>query len=161
MAHFLTDGVDAPKGEGLKVNASTAQAFLDQAKAPPVTGDSVVIGPLHLVAWDRVRSVSFLADPDRLAALATLAAWWSPDTRLVQAPFSSGCGHMWREVIADDRPILGGTDLAMRRYLPADTLLFSVSPARFEQMLSFPEDCFLRLAWWAELARARGWTLPT
>lgn len=68
---------------------------------------------------------------------------------------------MWREVIADDRPVLGGTDVAMRRYLPPELQVFSVSPARFEQMVGFPEDCFLRHSWWGELARTRGWTQPT
>jgi len=39
--------------------------------------------------------------------------------------------------------VIGATDLAMRRHLPPDILMLSVTLARFEQMLTFPDDCFL------------------
>lgn len=157
MAHFLTDGVGAPMGEGLRARADLAQAFLDQAKAPELSGDTVLIGPLRLGEWPAVRSLTFLVNPDRLGALMTLAAYWSADTRLVSAPFSSGCGFLWRELTAQgDHPVIGATDIAMRRYLPPDVMTFSVTPARFEQMLTFPDDCFLYKDWWGELMDYRG-----
>jgi hypothetical protein len=153
MAHFLSDGKGAPMGEGLKAGPEIVQEFLDKAESPDLSGDTVLIGPLRLDRWDSVRSVTFLVDPDRLAALMTLSAFWSPDTRLVSAPFSSGCGMLWRELEYEgiDRPVIGATDLAMRKYLPPEVMAFSVTPARFEQMLSFPDDSFLDKEWWNDL----------
>ncbi len=158
MAHFLTDGVGAPKGEGLRANADLAKAFLDSARPPDVASGTILIGPLRLPRWDAVRSLTFLVDPDRLSALMTLSAYWSADTRLVSAPFSSGCGMMLRELEAEgeaDRPIIGTTDIAMRRFIPSEMMSLTVSPKRFQQMLGFPEDCFLYRAWWNELMDGR------
>ena len=157
MAHFLTDGKGAPMGEGLKATPALAQEFLDRAKAPAPAGDTVLLGHLRLSAWDRVRSVSFFADPDRLSALLTLSAFRSSDPDLVAAPFSSGCGLLWRDLRSQprDRPVIGCTDIAMRRHLPPDILCLTVSPARFEEMLDYPDDAFLRRSWWMELLESR------
>jgi len=54
-------------------------------------------------------------------------------------------------VAGGDRAVIGATDLAMRRHLPPDILSLTVTPARFEQMLTFPDDCFLYHPWWNEL----------
>ena len=157
MAHFLTDGEGAPMGEGLKASPEIAQEFLDRAQPTEVSSDAVLIGPLRLDQWDAVRSVSFLVDPDRLSALMTLSAYWSGDTRLVSAPFSSGCGMLWRELTygGEDRPVIGGTDVAARRHLPPDMMIFSVTPARFEQMLTVPDGSFLDKEWWNNLMDQR------
>jgi hypothetical protein len=156
MAHFLTDGVGAPKGEGLKATAAVAQAVLDRAKPPDVRSDAVLIGPLRPEQWDKVRSVTFLVDPDRLAGVMTLAGYWSADN-VVTAPFGSGCSFLWRALgeARDDRAVIGATDIAMRRHLPPGILMLTVTPARFEQMLSFPDDSFLFRPWWNELMDLR------
>ncbi len=158
MAHFLTDGVGAPKGEGLKADPSLAQRYLDQAQPPHVLSGSVLVGPLRLSEWDSLRSVTFLIDPDRLSALMTLAGYWSAQTEVV-APFGSGCSFLWRalgEAGGQDKAVLGATDLAMRRYLPPDLVTFTVSPARFERMLTFPDHSFLFRTWWNQLMDSRG-----
>jgi hypothetical protein len=162
MAHFLTDGEGAPQGEGLKASPELVQGFLDEAKPPELSGTTVLMGPLRLEAWDSVRSITFLVDPDRLAGLMTLSAFWSPDTRLVSAPFSSGCGMLWRELDYEgvDRPVIGATDLAMRKYLPPEIMAFSVTPARFEKMLTFPDGSFLDKDWWNCLMEHRGKSIP-
>ncbi|HTP30432.1 MAG TPA: DUF169 domain-containing protein [Anaeromyxobacteraceae bacterium] len=159
MAHFLTDGKGAPMGEGLKATPEIAQAFLDRARPVEPGGDRVLMGPLRVEHWDKVRSVTFFADPDRLSALITLASYWSSDPEEVVAPFSSGCGLMWRELVNQnrDRAILGATDIAMRRYLPPHLMALSVSPARFQRMVNFPDDAFPCREWWKELATARHW----
>jgi Uncharacterised ArCR, COG2043 len=161
MAHFLSDGVGAPKGEGLKATAELAQAYLDRARPLDVTSGSVLIGPLRLDQWDALRSVTFLVDPDRLAAVMTLAGYWSA-ADVVSAPFGSGCAFLWRELndTGEDRAVLGGTDVAMRRHLPPATLTLSVTPARFEQMVSFPDESFLGREWWNDLMDSRGRTNP-
>lgn len=152
MAHFLTDGVGAPKGEGLKATPEIAQAFLDRARPLEVKSDYILIGPLRLEQWDALRSVTFFVDPDRLGAVMTLAGYWSSDN-VVAAPFGSGCSLLWRALTDDgqDRAVLGATDIAMRRHLPPDILTLSVTPQRFEQMVSFPDGAFLNRTWWNDL----------
>jgi hypothetical protein len=157
MAHFLTDGVGAPTGEGLKATPALAQEFLDRAQPPRPGGSAILIGPLRLDAWAEVRSVTFFVDPDRLAALMTLAGFWSADNDLIAAPFSSGCALMWRALgeYDRDRPVIGCTDIAMRKYVPPEVLSLSVTPQRFEQMLGVPEGSFLDRDWWNGLLDAR------
>lgn len=157
MANFLTDGKGAPMGEGLKARPELAQDFLDRSVPPPLAGSTVLIGPLWLEAWESVRSVTFLVDPDRLSALMTLAAYWTSDPDVIYAPFSSGCGLMWRELeaVKGKRALIGCTDIAMRKHLPPDMLCFTISPSRFEKMVDFPDDAFLNKDWWNELMDLR------
>lgn len=154
MANFLTDGEnDAPMGEGLKATPALAQEFLDRTEAPAPSGDHILMGPLKLEHWDTVKTLSFFVDPDRLAAVMTLAAYGTSDPDEIAAPFSSGCGMMWREMINfdRDRPVIGCTDIAMRKYLPPEIMCLTVSPARFIQMVDFPDEAFLKREWWNEL----------
>lgn len=157
MANFLTDGKGAPRGEGLKANPEIAQDFLDRSKPPQISGDTVLVGPLRLEQWEKVRSVTFLADPDRLSALITLSVYWSSDPDLICAPFSSGCGMLLRELENQekDRVVIGCTDIAMRRYIPPNMLSITVSPRRFERMVGFPDEAFLSKTWWNELMDMR------
>ncbi|MBF0410830.1 MAG: DUF169 domain-containing protein [Candidatus Riflebacteria bacterium] len=159
MPNFLTDGKNgAPMGEGLKANPEIAAAFLERTKqAPKPSGDYLLMGPLRLNQMNKALSVTCFADPDRLSGLMTLATYWSSDTNETAAPFSSGCGLLWRDLalLERDRPVIGCTDIAMRRYVPANILSLTVTLARFEQMLNFPDDCFLNHSWWNELLNSR------
>lgn len=157
MAHFLTDGKGAPMGEQLKAEPGLAQQFIDNARPPEFKHSHVLIGPLRVEQWEHARSVTFLVDPDRLSAVMTLATYHSGPEDVVQAPFSSGCGLMLREMqnMPGDPAILGGTDIAMRKYLPPNILALSVSPARFERMLTAPDDSFLGKDWWNGLMDIR------
>ncbi len=152
MAHFLTDGVGAPKGEGLRATPEIAQAYLDAARPPDVASGTVLIGPLRPDQWSATKSVTFLVDPDRLSALMTLAGYWSAED-VVAAPFGSGCSFLWRALDdgPDERAVLGATDIAMRRYLPPDILTLTVRPAHFARMLTFPPESFLERSWWNDL----------
>lgn len=158
MSNFLTDGKGAPMGEGLMASADLAQEFLNRAKPVEISGETVLIGPLKIRQWSSVKSVTFLVDADRLAAVMRLVGFWTSDPDQIAAPFSSGCGLMWRELENQDkdRAIIGCTDFAMRKYIPPEILCLTVSPTRFEQMLEFPDDCFLYKSWWNELMDARG-----
>ncbi len=159
MAHFLTDGENgAPMGEGLKAAPELAAEFLARSRPMTPAGDHLLLGPLRAEAWEAVRAVTFFADPDRLSALMTLAAYWTADPDEIAAPFSSGCGLLWRDLVDQgrDRAVLGCTDIAMRRHLPPDLLCLTVTPARFLRMIDFPPGCFLEKEWWRDLMKARG-----
>jgi hypothetical protein len=158
MAHFLTDGVGAPAGEGLRASADLAQELLDRARPVQNKSGHVLIGPLRADQWDLVRSVTFFVSPDHLAGVTTLAGYWSSDKDIVAAPFGSACSSLLRaldEYEEEDHAILGGLDIAMRRHIPDDMLTLTVSPARFAKMLTFQEDSFLNKAWWNDLMRLR------
>lgn len=157
MANFLTDGKGAPMGEGLKATPELAREYLDRAKSPRLSDDHILIGPLQLTQWDKVKSVTFFVDPDRFSALMTLASYWSSHQEEIAAPFSSGCGLMWRELINfnQDRAIIGCTDIAMRKYLPPEILCLTVSPYRFQKMVNFPDEAFLNKGWWNDLMKSR------
>jgi len=157
LAHMLTDGVGASKAEGLKASADLALAAIQSGDAPTPGFDTVLVGPLRLGQWETIRSVTFLVDPDRLAAVMTLAAYWSPDD-VVSAPFGSGCSFLWKSLGGGKGPlaIIGGTDVAMRRFLPTAILTLTVPPSHFVKMLTAPENSFLDRAWWNELMDTRG-----
>jgi hypothetical protein len=157
MAHFLTDGVGAPTGQGLKATPEIGRALLDQARPVDVEGDLVLVGPLRANQWDAVRSVTFFVDADRMSAVTTLAGYWSTKKDVVVAPFASGCASLLRALgeYDEDRAVLGGLDVAMRRHLPEGLMTLTVSPARFAKMLTFPEASFLFRPWWEELMRQR------
>ena len=158
MANFLTDGKNgAPMGEGLKATPALAEEFLDRAQPPVFKQDAVLMGPLKPERFSEARSLTFFADPDRLSALMTLAAYHSSDPEEIAAPFSSGCALMLRELesFGRDRAVLGCTDVAMRRHLPPELLCLTVTPQRFARMLEVPEASFMFGEWWAELLAAR------
>jgi hypothetical protein len=156
MAHLLTDGVGAPKGEGLRATPAIAQAYLDRSKPPVPEAGSVLVGPLRLEQWDRVRSVTFLVDPDRLAALTTLAGYWSAEN-VVAAPFGSACSFFWKSFneIEGAQAVIGGTDVAMRQYLPTAIMTLTVAPAHFAKMVGVGDDSFLDRDWWNHLMEVR------
>ena len=158
MANFLTDGKNgAPMGEGLKASPDLAQEFLDHIRFPEPDGDYILMGPLKLSHWDKVKTVTFFADPDRFSALMSLAAFWSSDPEEVAAPFSSGCGMTWEVFNSHekDRAVIGCTDIAMRKYIPPEIMCLSVSPRRFERMVDFPDEAFLTRSWWNALMDQR------
>ncbi len=156
MAHFLSDGIGAPKGEGLRATPEIAQAYLDRGKPPvPATG-GILVGRLRLDQWDAVRSVTFLVDPDRLAALTTLAGYWSAEN-VVAAPFGSACSFFWKAFneIEGVQAVIGGTDVAMRQYLPTAIMTLTVAPGHFAKMLTVGDDSFLDREWWNDLMEIR------
>ena len=54
---------------------------------------------------------------------------------------------------------IGSTDLAMRQWLPADVMAFTVTKPLFEQFCLFGEDSFLTKPFLTRLKKARGGAL--
>ncbi|MDY6918531.1 MAG: DUF169 domain-containing protein [Chloroflexota bacterium] len=156
IEYFLTCGTEELPGEGLKASPEIAAEWLDKHTRLKPRSGHVLIGPLKLDQWDSVKTLSFFVDPDRLSALTTLSGYWST-VDMVVAPFGSGCSMLWGAVeeYGGEKAVVGGTDIAMRRHLPPDTLAFTVSPQLFHRMVNVPPGSFLDCEWWATLMKER------
>ena len=156
IEYFLTCGTDELHGEGLKASPELAKALFEKRNPAKPRSGNVLIGPLKLDRWDSVKTLSFFVDPDRLSALMTLSGYWST-VDMVVAPFGSGCSLLWRAVEEHrgEKAVIGGTDIAMRRHLPPNIMVFTVSPQLFYQMVNVPPGSFLERDWWAALMEAR------
>jgi len=156
IEYFLTCGTEELRGEGLKASPEIAREVLKTRNPVKSKSGNILIGPLKLDQWASVKTLSFFVDPDRLSALMTLSGYWSTK-HMVVAPFGSGCSLLWRAVEEEggEKAVIGGTDIAMRRHLPPDTLVFTVSPRLFHQMVNVPPGSFLDRDWWAALMKAR------
>ena len=127
----------------------------------PVHGH-LLIGPLKSDQYDFLKTVTFLVNPDQLSLLLTGAHYrHAPgDPPAVIAPFASGCGllaPMFDDLEAPQAAI-GATDIAMRQYLPAELLSFTVTKPMFERLCALDEKSFLYKPFWQNLSKARGLT---
>ena len=156
IEYFLTCGTEELRGEGLKASPEIAREMLKTRNPVKSKSGNILIGPLKLDQWASVKTLSFFVDPDRLSALMTLSGYWSTK-HMVVAPFGSGCSLLWRAVEEEggEKAVIGGTDIAMRRHLPPDTLAFTVPPQLFYQMVNVSPGSFLERDWWAALMEVR------
>jgi hypothetical protein len=76
----------------------------------------------------------------------------------VAAPFGSGCLQLLPELedAGPARAQIGGTDVTVRRYLPKDTLAFTVNRPMLRRLCALDEKSFLHKHAWRDLRAARG-----
>ena len=151
---FLVDG------EGLKSSHELMNRWLDHQKPYRREHAGLLIGPLTPDQYRYLKSVTFFVNPDQLGALILGANYDSApgDPPPVIAPFGAGC--MAIAPLFDDftvpQAIIGATDIAMRQYLPADILAFTVTVPMFERLCRLDEKSFLYKPFWKRLREARG-----
>jgi hypothetical protein len=109
--------------------------------------------------WDQLEKgddpdvVIFIAKPDVLSGLFTLANFDEADPNEVYAPFAAGCGtivqYPYLEKKSDHpRCVLGMFDVSARLCVPGDTLSFSVPVNKFIRMIQNMEESFLTRTSW-------------
>jgi hypothetical protein len=108
-----------------------------------------------LEATDTPEVVVFLARPDVLAGLFTLANYDEAENSVI-APFGAGCGsivqHAYLEARAPrPRAVLGMFDVSARPYVPADTLSFAVPMQKFQRMVANMDQSFLITPSWTKV----------
>lgn len=146
--------------EGLKSSPALMNRWLDHATPYLPAHPNLLIGPLRPEQYDHVKSITFFVTPDHLSLLMTGASYDNGpgDAPAVIAPFGSGCSLMLGmfpdSTIA--QAMLGGTDIAMRHYLPPDMLTLSVTKPLFEKLCALDEKSFLYKPFWQNLRKARG-----
>lgn len=145
--------------EGLKADHERMGAWFDHMQAYRPEHGFLFIGPLDERFKDHLRSVSFFVNPDQLSALMIGAQYFhrTGEAEPVIAPFGSGCMLMLTHFSNLETPqaMIGGTDMAMRKYLPKDLLIFTVTVPMYEQLNSIGKDSFLDKRFLADLKKAR------
>lgn len=109
--------------------------------------------------WDKLEPseepmvVIFIAKPDIIAALFTLANFDHPDLNGAIAPFGSGCSSIvynpLRELKSEHpRAVLGMFDISARPYVPPETLTIAIPWTKFVRMVDNMEESFLITGSW-------------
>jgi hypothetical protein len=153
MVTFLVDE------EGLKSSRDLMHRWLDRRGSYQPEHPNLLIGPLRPDQYRYLKTVTFFVNPDQLGALILGANYQSgPDDPLpVMAPFGSGCSQLLPlfHDLSVPQAIVGATDIAMRQWLPADVLAFTVTKPMFEQLCQLDERSFLYKPFLQRLRRAR------
>ncbi|MFC2000447.1 DUF169 domain-containing protein [Chloroflexota bacterium] len=148
--------------EGLKASGEIMNQWIDHRRPYQQEHENILIGPLKENQYEYLKTVTFYVNPDQLGLLMLGANYNSTpdDPPAVIAPFGSGCGQ--QVTLFDDlnlpQAIIGATDIAMRQYLPPDTLAFTVTKPMFQQLCELDERSFLYKPFWHNLRTARGLT---
>jgi hypothetical protein len=150
---FLTDD------EGLKANHELMDLWLDFISPYNQQNTWLLIGPLKEAQYDYLKTITFFVNPDQLSMLMIGAQYYQTpdDATPVIAPFGAGCMQLVSLFIDLNVPqaMIGATDMAMRKYLPADILAFTVTKPMFEKLCQLDENSFLTKSFIKDLKRSR------
>lgn len=145
--------------EGLSTPDRMAQ-WLDYKKPSKPQYPHILIGPLKAEQYPYLKSVTFLLTPDQLSLFVYGANYHSVpgDQEPIVARFGSGCSQLYSQFDRLDiaQAAIAGTDVAMRRFLPENLLVLSVTKKMFERLCRLDEKTFLFKPFWQELRKARG-----
>ena len=145
--------------EGLKASAETMAEWIDRSPHYKPTHPNILIGPLKDDQYEHLKTVTFLVNPDQLSLFITAAYYHQgrPTPPRVTAPFSSGCGQLGPlfEDLEQPQAMVGATDIAMRKYLPPETIAFTVTRPMYELLCTLDDKSFLGKPFWHELQKAR------
>jgi hypothetical protein len=146
--------------EGLKAEGELMGQWLDQTRPYQPEHPHVLLGPLRDEQYDCLKTVTFFVNPDQLSLFVTGAYYHTGPSNppVATAPFGSGCGLLAALFSGLDQPkaIIGGTDIAARKFLPPDILAFTVTKPMYERLCTLDERSFLGKAFWQDVKKARG-----
>lgn len=145
--------------EGLKVSSNLMCQWLANHSPYKREHAYIVIGPLRMEQYEYLKTITFYVNPDQISLLITGAEYRNASASFhpVTAVYGTGCGQL--AAVFDDfdtpKAMIGGTDIAMRPYLPCDTLAFTVTKPMFEQLCRLDEKSFLYKSFWNNVKQAR------
>lgn len=146
--------------EGLKASHELMGQWLDHQHTYRAENPHILVGPLKADQYEYLKTATFWVNPDQLGLIMLGAQYYSAptDPPPVLAPFGSGCMEMLPlfNDLNIPQAIIGATDIAMRQYLPADTLAFSVTKPMLERLCNLDAKSFLYKPFWKTLQKARG-----
>jgi len=114
--------------------------------------------------WDMLETadspevVIFLAQPDVLSGLFTLANFDEAEPNGIFAPFSAGCGSIVQYPYLEgkskrSRGVIGMFDVSARPFVPSDVLTFSAPMNKFNRMIDNMEESFLFTGSWKKVQK--------
>jgi hypothetical protein len=147
--------------EGLKDSKTLMNRWLDALKPYKPQYPHILIGPVREEQADYLKSITFFVNPDQLSSLMIGAQYFqAPDDPMppVTAPFGSGCMQLLALFKDFDYPqaMIGTTDIAMRQYIPPETLAFTVTLPLYRQLCQLDERSFLYKPFLNRLKKSRG-----
>ncbi len=153
MIRFLLDE------EGLKRSREIMGRWVDDRRRYAPRHGNLLLGPLRPEQDEHLLTVTFFVNPDQLSALIVGAHYDNGphDPSPVEAPFGSGCSQLLPAFadLSAPRAVIGATDSAMRKHLPADTLAFTVTKPMFRRLCELDERSFLHKSFWTDLKKSR------
>lgn len=156
--YFLSCGIPGEmEGERYKRTPELVKRFIHGQPAYEAPAPYLVFKRWDsLEAGDAPAAVIFLAAPDVLSGLFTLANFNEPEPYGVIAPFAAGCGTIvhWpylENQAEQPRAVLGMFDVSARPMVPAGTLSFAVPWRKFVQMVGYMDESFLTTESWAKV----------
>ena len=153
VAHFLA------VEEGLKASTDLMCQWLENQPPNNKEHENIVTGPLRMEQYEYLKTITFYVNPDQISLLITGAEYHNSSASYypVTAAFGTGCGQL--AAVFNDfttpKAVIGGTDIAMRPYLPSDTLAFTVTKPMFEKLCQLDEKSFLHKSFWKNVKQAR------
>ncbi|MDL2261001.1 DUF169 domain-containing protein [Methanimicrococcus sp. OttesenSCG-928-J09] len=145
-------GEGFPAGERIKATPEIGEQMLLNQPMNVLNGNEFIeIKPYE--DGDEPDIVSFLINPDQLAALVTLFSYRSIDYDNVIAPMLSGCASLFRIPFGElerekPRAVIGNMDIFSRPHFPKETVFITVPGAAFKSMLSDADECFFIAPIW-------------
>jgi uncharacterized protein (DUF169 family) len=117
-----------------------------------------------LKSWDSLNEsdepevVIFFACPDVLSGLFTLVNFEETEPNDVFTPWIPGCGSIVQYPFLEKdsvrpRAVIGMFDASPRRFVPENTLSFSVTMPKFERMVRNMEESFLTTNSWKTIQK--------
>jgi len=147
--------------EGFKSSDDIMYQWLKNLKPYILENKYVVIGPIKEDQYAYLTTITFYVNPDQLSFLIHGAEYKnaSLDENPVITAFGSGCGQI-AALLGDlnsnfPKAVIGATDMAMREYLPADILAFTVNKPMYEQLCELDENSFMHKHFWTRLMKKR------
>ena len=159
--YFLSCGIPGEmEGERYKQSPELVEELMARMPEFEAPGPAIVFKRWdQLEAGDEPAVVIFVAAPDVLSGLFTLAGFDEARPEAVIAPFGSGCGSIvyfpYQELGSESpRAVLGMFDVSARPCVPTGTLSFAVPWPRFVRMVAQMDESFLITPSWHKV-RAR------
>jgi hypothetical protein len=158
--YFLSYGIPG-KIEGERYKKTPEMVLKLMKKLPVIEAPSRFI---VFKRWDKLQAADepvvaiFMASPDTLSGLFTLANYDREDLNGVFTPFGAGCStivqYPYMERNADQpRAVIGMLDVSARPCVHANVVSFAVPMVRLEQMLANVEESFLITSSWRKVSR--------
>jgi aryl-alcohol dehydrogenase-like predicted oxidoreductase len=145
--------------EGLRASHQLMHDWIDTHQPYRPKHGHLFIGPLKKAAYDYLKTLTFFVNPDQLSILIIGAHYHSApgDAPPVIAPFGSGCSELLPLFENEEIPqaIIGGTDIAMRQWLPPDILTFTVTKPLLQRLCQLDEKSFLYKSFFDRLMSSR------